>query len=313
MIEHVFKQVTASEVRECLNAEPITINTALGPIEYGERGHGPVVLAVHGGPGGYDQGLGLAEVFRKAGFRVIAPSRAGYLGTPPDKGQTFEQQADMHKALLDALHIDQAIVVSASAGGPSAYTLAQRHPQKVRALIPIDSVVMEYTKLQEVSKSQEFIYLSKPGIWMIDFMMKHFPAAMVKNFLNTESSLDAADVKKRLKEIVDDEDKLEFMKFMMATMTRKYDARRPGLEIDIRILSAIDKVPVDRITCPTLIVHGTADSDVGPGQAEYAHQQIPQSELIWVDKGSHIGFWIAAEAYEVQKKVIDWLNTIEKE
>ncbi len=302
--------VKASEVRECLNAEPKTIETALGLIEYGDRGQGPVVLSVHGGPGGYDQGLGLSEVFRKAGYRVIAPSRAGYLGTPPDMGQTFEQQADLHKALLDALHIDQAIVVSASAGGPSAYSLAQRHPHKVRALIPIDSVVMEYTKLQEVSKTQEFIYLSRPGIWMIDFMLKHFPAAMVRNFLNTVSSLDAADVKKRLKEILDDEDKLEFMKFMMATMTRKYEARQPGLQIDIKILSGIDKVPVDRITCPTLIVHGTADSDVGPKQAEYAHKQIPQSELFWVDKGSHIGFWIAEEAYEVQKKVINWLNNI---
>jgi len=313
MIEHVFKKVKASEVMECLNAEPRTINTAMGPIEYGDRGQGSVVLAVHGGPGGFDQGLGLAEVFRKAGYRIIAPSRAGYIGTPPDKGQTYEQQAEMHKALLDALNIDKAIVVSASAGGPSAYTLAQQHPQKVRALIPIDSVVMEYTKLKEISKTQEFIYLSKPGIWMIDYMMKHFPASMVKNFLSTESSLDAADVKKRMKEIVDDEDKMEFLKFMMATMTKKYDARKPGLEIDINILGSIDKVPVQNITCPTLIVHGTADSDVGPNQAEYAHKQIPQSELFWVDKGSHIGFWVAAEAYEVQKKVIDWLNNIDME
>ncbi len=305
-----YKKAKAKGIRECLEWEPKTIETRLGLIEYADRGEGPVVFSVHGGPGGYDQGLGLSEMFKESGFRIIAPSRAGYLGTPSENGLTYEAQADMHAALMEALNIDQAIVVSASAGGPSAYSLAQNHPDKVRALIPIDSVCMEYTKLQEISKTQEVMYLSKPGIWFIDYLMKHFPASMVDNFLKTESTLDKKDIKLRIKEVVDDENKMEFMKLMMGTMTRKYDKRRPGLEVDIDILSKIDKVPMDKIECPTLIVHGKADSDVGPHQAEYAKSVIPGSEIFWVEKGSHIGFWLAADAYDVQKKTIDWINKL---
>ena len=36
---------------------------------------------VHGAGGGFDQGLELGD-FARAGFRVIAVSRFGYLGTP---------------------------------------------------------------------------------------------------------------------------------------------------------------------------------------------------------------------------------------
>ena len=307
---HQFNKAKADQVLSCLDEDPRTIETALGPIEYAERGEGPVVLSVHGGPGGYDQGLALSEVFHQAGFRVIAPSRAGYLGTPATHGSTYEQQADMHAALLDALGIDEAIVVGASAGGPSAYTLAQRHPHKVKALIPIDCVSMKYTKIQEISKTQEFLYLSKPGIWFIDYLMKHFPASMVTSFLKTESTLNKAEVKQRMKEIIDDEDKLAFLKLMMATMTQRYDERQPGLAVDIKILTAIDKIPLNKITCPTLIVHGKSDSDVGPNQAEYAHESIAGSELLWVEKGSHIGFWVAKEAYAVQEKTINWLSGV---
>jgi hypothetical protein len=87
----------------------------------------------------------------------------------------------------------------------------------------------------EITKTQEFLYLSKPGIWFIDYLMKHFPASMVTNFLKTESTLNKAEVKQRMKEIIDDEDKLAFLKLMMATMTQRYDERKPGLAIDIKI------------------------------------------------------------------------------
>ena len=57
-------------------------DTSLGPVEYVEAGGGPPVLFVHGSPGGSDQGALMGGFLAKAGFRVIAPSRPGYLDTP---------------------------------------------------------------------------------------------------------------------------------------------------------------------------------------------------------------------------------------
>jgi hypothetical protein len=40
---------------------PKTAQTALGRVEYAEIGQGPVVVAIHGSMGGYDQSLILAQ------------------------------------------------------------------------------------------------------------------------------------------------------------------------------------------------------------------------------------------------------------
>src|SRR4051812_19355901 len=53
-----------------------------GPIEHAVKGEGPPVLVVHGAGGGFDQGLELGDSIARAGFRVIAMSRFGYLRTP---------------------------------------------------------------------------------------------------------------------------------------------------------------------------------------------------------------------------------------
>jgi pimeloyl-ACP methyl ester carboxylesterase len=70
----------------------------------------------------------------------------------------------------------------------------------------------------------------------------------------------------------------------------------------------IDKLPLDNIRCPTLIIHGDADNDVPPRDAEYAHAAIAGSELLWINKASHIGFWTADDAYKVQEYAVDWLK-----
>lgn len=113
------------------------VSTTSGPIEYAERGAGIPVLSIHGAGGGYDQGLAnVADLFGD-GFRVIAPSRFGYLGTPVPSDTSSGCQADAHVALLTELKLDKAIVVGISAGARSAVQLAIRHPKRITALILI--------------------------------------------------------------------------------------------------------------------------------------------------------------------------------
>jgi dienelactone hydrolase len=58
------------------------VHTASGPVEVAEAGEGPLVLVVHDAAGGFDLGLRVGADVLREGFRVIAPSRFGYLGTP---------------------------------------------------------------------------------------------------------------------------------------------------------------------------------------------------------------------------------------
>jgi hypothetical protein len=61
-----------------------------------EKGSGIPLLSIHGAGGGYDQGLANAAGFVGAGFRIIAPSRFGYLGTPVPPDISPAAQADAH-------------------------------------------------------------------------------------------------------------------------------------------------------------------------------------------------------------------------
>ena len=112
------------------------VETVLGKIEYTDVGDGMPLLSIHGAGGGYDQGLLIAEALFGDGFRVIAPSRFGYLRTPVPRDASPAAQADADAALLDVLGLDRAIVVGTSAGAPSAMQLALRHPEKVGRACP---------------------------------------------------------------------------------------------------------------------------------------------------------------------------------
>jgi pimeloyl-ACP methyl ester carboxylesterase len=64
--------------------------------------------------------------------------------------------------------------------------------------------------------------------------------------------------------------------------------------------------PLERIACPTLIVHGRLDKVVRPTHAEYAHAHITGSELCWMD-GSHLAFSLEA-ADTAPPYVASWLR-----
>ena len=297
---------TPNEIEECLTHPAQIVETAAGPMEYGERGQGPPMLCVHGGPGGCDQGLGLGEFFRVNGFKTIAPSRPGYLGTPIDTGRTPEEQADALAALLDALKIEKCPAIGASAGGPSTYLLAARHPDRVSCLLEVDSVCLSYKP--DVTPLEEKLFISKAGLWLVGFFMHHFPESMVKSFLKAESTLDRHEIAARAKEILQDEAKFALLKLLMATMSERVLERQDGLHNDLEQFAAITQLDLAPITCPTLIIHGSADKDVPPRHGEYAKATIAGADFYGIDGGSHVGFWTAPDAQVVQAHALNWLR-----
>jgi 2-hydroxy-6-oxonona-2,4-dienedioate hydrolase len=89
----------------------LVINTDAGLIEYADKGAGIPLLSIHGAGGGFDQGLTNAAELLGEGFRIIAPSRFGYLRTPVPRDTSAAAQADAHAALLSKLNLPKVIVV----------------------------------------------------------------------------------------------------------------------------------------------------------------------------------------------------------
>ncbi|MBO6635744.1 MAG: alpha/beta hydrolase [Parvibaculum sp.] len=120
---------------ENMEAQRKFAETGEGLVEYAVTGEGPPLLVIHGAGGGFDQGQLFAEAFIGEGYRRIAPSRFGYLGSPlPDNAST-SAQADAFAALMDDLGLDRVHILAVSGGVPPALQLASRHPERVSGLV----------------------------------------------------------------------------------------------------------------------------------------------------------------------------------
>jgi len=102
------------------------------------RGKGPAVLFIHGYP--LDRTLWAAQLSGLDGFRVIAPDLRGLgLSDAPDLGYSMPTYADDLAALLEALQVDEVVLVGLSMGGYVAFEFLRRHRERVRALVLFDT------------------------------------------------------------------------------------------------------------------------------------------------------------------------------
>ena len=246
-----------------LEAQSTIIQTPRGPIEYAEIGRGTSVLIVHGSPGGYDQSLGTIKASSLAEKgRFIIPSRPGYLRTPLSVGETPEDQAKAFAALLTALHVDKVAVLAGSGGGPSALQFVLQYPERCSALILEEAV----TRRQEKQPSPD--------------------ASIVRDFLIWANVTLAGDAYWQAMNPSDP---------VIATVGKGLmnsflpsSRRQVGVENDMQQFSQIGNWPLDKIRCPTLILHGTGDTNVPIADAEYAHAQIPGSEFVKLEGADHL-------------------------
>jgi pimeloyl-ACP methyl ester carboxylesterase len=286
------------------SVEATTVDTVEGRIEYADRGSGRPVLFVHGSPGGYDQGVLMTEFLVAAGFRVITPSRPGYLGTPLTGDHIGpDQQSNLERALMDALAIDRFGLMCWSGGGPSAYRLAVNHPDRVTALVAIAAVSHDYTFASGIEQS---LMSGRLGGWLIKEMGKHAPKSLVKSTIGEEGDLSKKQLKELTEEIWQDETKRAFVLGLAETVIPT--GRKAGLDNDHQVFPTIGDLGLVAITAPTLLLHGTIDTDVPPEHSDVALGAIPGAEIVRIDGGTHIAAWTDPTSDDLHQRITSFLQ-----
>lgn len=111
-----------------------TAKLSYGDMTYVDRGKGEVIVIAHGLFGGYDQATDSAKDLEKD-YRIIAPSRFGYLGSDVKGKGTPKEQAEAYIELLDSLKIDKAYVLGTSAGGTPAIRFGLDYPERTKGIL----------------------------------------------------------------------------------------------------------------------------------------------------------------------------------
>lgn len=254
------------------------VQSRFGAVQYAEVGSGQPVLAIHGAGGGFDQGLILSRPLIDKGYRVIAPSRFGYLGSSTPADPSPANQADAFVDLLDSLGVDRAAVFATSGGAPSAIQMALRYPNRCSALIlmvpgvQIPGATARMNRLQlfliETFTRSDFLLwvgLSAFRNLMIGTVLGTDPA-----LLKTATSLERAEVEELLQSIL------------------PVSKRAQGLLNEVAQTNAPPEAKLGAIKVPTLVISSADDRYGTMRSARFVAQQIGGSRLIAYPTGGHV-------------------------
>ncbi len=262
------------------------VQTRFGDLEYAEAGSGPPFLMVHGTGGGFDQGLMFANRLVKLGYRVIAPSRFGYLRTTMPDNPSSEHQADAFVELLDTLGIERIAVAGGSAGALSALQFAIRHPQRCAALFPI--VPAAYAPGRPPARPWGAVEtMMAESVLRSDFLfwaaISAFPNAIIETLLATDATLVRA---------ASPEEQARIHTILMSILP--VSARAEGLLNDAKLSGNPDPMQLGDIKAPTLAISAADDRYLTADAARHIASEVKDARMIIYPSGGHV--WIGHDA-----------------
>jgi pimeloyl-ACP methyl ester carboxylesterase len=251
-------------------------------MEYGTAGNGHPVLAIHGSGGGFDQGLEFVGPLANYGFRLIAPSRFGYLRTPAPERFTLESQADAYADLLERLDLKKVVVFGSSAGALSAMQFAIRHPQRCEALVLlVPASHAPDRRPNESAAESRFAETVMMAALRSDFLfwsaIRFAPDAMTRLILATEPAVVHG---------ADQEEQARVRKILRHILP--VSRRAEGLLFDSRTAGNPPPMELEKIDCPLLAISADDDLYGTAASARHVAASVPDGTLHLYRQGGHL-------------------------
>lgn len=220
-----------------------------------ESGQGRPVVMLHGGGGTGRAFLAQMEQLGERGMRVLAPDMPGF-----GKSDWFDgvsRVSDIGPIVfewLDALECERAVIGGNSMGGRVALSMASREPDRVLALIILDSVGLH---LPDV-----------PVINPLSLPMAQYTQGLVYDTerYRSETPYRTLDDAREL-----NRGRISFAKYM------DHGELRSDPHLDLA-----------RLTMPVLLVWGREDRIVPIAYGQALHERLETSELVIIDQCGHL-------------------------
>jgi 3-oxoadipate enol-lactonase len=235
-------------------------------IAHETRGEGPPLLLVHGL--GYARwGWGPVVAPLGARFRVATFDNRGIGESDVPAGPyTAGEMATDAVSVLDALEVERAHVVGTSLGGMVAQQLALDFPERV------DRLVLACT----TPGGPNAVPFPAATVRLLEEAQRLDPLVALRRFVENALAADAPQA------LVDE----------IFALRVAHPPDPAGWAAQAAAAASFDAYDrLGEIAAPTLVLHGTADRVVDPGNAPLLGGRIPGARVELIEGAGHLFFW----------------------
>jgi len=253
-------------------------------LAYDDYGPGPVVVLLHGFP--LNRSMWAEQVSEIGSmYRVIAPDLRGHGETAAPEGvYTIDDMADDVVELLDALQLWEPIVLGGlSMGGYVALSLVTRFPERVRALMLLDTRATSDSpeaaaNREQLARKTESTGSTEPVI-----------AAFLPKLLGEAKREGHPERVAAVREM------------MKRTPTRALAGALRGMAIRPDRSSELSQIKV-----PTLVLVGADDGITPPEEMRSLADQLPRARFVIIPDAGHLAPMENADA--TNKEILAFLS-----
>ena len=268
-------QRKSKERLSSLNAK--TLSCSYGKMTYIDEGKGEVILSIHGIFGGFDQAYETCKVFQEK-YRILAPSRFGYLYSDIKGKGTPKEQAEAYLELINRKGIDKVFLLATSAGGTVAFRFALDYPERTKGLILFSSSLPYSEKPEKYPE-----YAGPPQFLCYDYAM-----FLISPLFQSIMGMDKSTI------------------YGMLPIRE----RKKGVAIDAAITNIdmarnYDEYRIEDLKVPILILHSKDDKLASFESVKSVLHRFPRYQLVSFDKGGHL---MVGHEKEVKEAVISFIE-----
>lgn len=251
------------------SASPATHRLAVGDTRLAVHtaGSGIPLLLLHAFP--LDHSMWRRQEPLAEHLRLIVPDQRGFGSSGDSLPTSIEQLADDALGLLDALHVTgPAVVCGISMGGYVAQHLTARHPERVAAVILVDTKLEADTPEARAGRADLAAKVGRLGLGILaDAMIPR----LLADSAEARTAADRGEIETMLRTAI--------LAQSVATVQAALAAlgARPDMTAPLRGLAV-----------PTLLVGGAEDAITPPACLEAAEAVLPDAKLLIVPAAGHM-------------------------